>query len=96
MEIAGVTNASALAHASSVSDEEAAELIQRSAESISALLRGDVSRYLAMITLRDNFTLIVSVRRAAHARFGSHEKTMAGDGAVLQELVSNAVRMTSS
>ena len=38
--------------------EEVAELIQRSAESNAALMRGDIDRYRALITLTEDFTLM--------------------------------------
>jgi len=55
---AGATSVSATAHADSVADKEVAELIQRSAESNSALMRGDIDKYRALITLTDDFTLM--------------------------------------
>jgi ketosteroid isomerase-like protein len=38
--------------------EEVSELIQRSADSNSALMRGDINRYLELITLTEDFTLM--------------------------------------
>jgi ketosteroid isomerase-like protein len=46
----------AMAHGSIT--EEVAELIQRSAESNAALMRGDIDRYRALITLTEDFTLM--------------------------------------
>ena len=57
----GITRAtrdSVQAHGGSVADEEVAELIQRSADSNAALMRGNIDRYLALITLTDDFTLM--------------------------------------
>ena len=45
-----------MAHESTT--EEVAELIQRSAESNAALMRGDIDRYRALITLTEDFTLM--------------------------------------
>ena len=42
----------------SVTDEEVAELIRRSAEANAALMRGDIDRYRALITHTDDFTLM--------------------------------------
>jgi ketosteroid isomerase-like protein len=39
-------------------DKAVAELIRRSAESNAALMRGDIERYRALITLTDDFTLM--------------------------------------
>jgi ketosteroid isomerase-like protein len=55
---AGATGVSAVAQAGSVTDNEVAELIQRSAESNAALMRGDIDRYSALITVTDDFTLM--------------------------------------
>jgi ketosteroid isomerase-like protein len=38
--------------------KEVSELIQRSAESNNALMQGDISKYRALITLTDDFTLM--------------------------------------
>ena len=46
-----------MAHGS-VTDEELAGLIRRTAEANSALMRGDMSRYLTMITHADDYTLM--------------------------------------
>lgn len=46
------------AHSSSVRDMEVAELIQQSAASNAALMRGDIDAYRALITLSDDFTLM--------------------------------------
>jgi ketosteroid isomerase-like protein len=45
-------------HAASAAGTEVAELIQRSAESNAALMRGDIKKYLALISLTDDFTLM--------------------------------------
>ena len=39
-------------------EKEIAELIQRSAEANAALMRGDIDRYRALITLTEDFTLM--------------------------------------
>ncbi|MGH8252193.1 MAG: YybH family protein [Steroidobacteraceae bacterium] len=39
-------------------DDDVTDLIQRSAESNAALMRGDIDRYRALITLTDDFTLM--------------------------------------
>ena len=57
LEIAGATRGSALACAGPVA-KEVSELIRQSAESNAALMRGDINRYLALITLTDDFTLM--------------------------------------
>src|SRR5687767_11642388 len=41
-----------------VTDEELAELIQRTAEAASAYVRGDIHRYLALITHAEDYTLM--------------------------------------
>ena len=48
----------ASAPADSIVDVDVAELIQRSADSNAALMRGDIDRYLALITITDNFRLM--------------------------------------
>jgi ketosteroid isomerase-like protein len=53
-----VTSNSVLARAGSAMDKDAAELIRRSADSNAALMRGDIDRYRALITLTDDFTLM--------------------------------------
>lgn len=53
---AGATGVSA--NAGSAVDREVAELIQRSAESNAALMRGDIDRYRDLITVTDDFTLM--------------------------------------
>ena len=57
LEIAGATSVSART-GSVVVDTQVAELVRRSVESNSALMRGDIDRYLALITLTDDFTLM--------------------------------------
>jgi ketosteroid isomerase-like protein len=52
---AGATNA---ALAGSGIDQTVAELIQRSAESNAALMRGDIDAYRALISYTDDFTLM--------------------------------------
>jgi hypothetical protein len=47
----------AMAHGS-LTEKEITGLIQRSAESNAALMRGDIDRYRALITLTDDFTLM--------------------------------------
>jgi ketosteroid isomerase-like protein len=56
--ITRATSGSAFADSGSVIDKEVAELVQRSAESNAALMRGDIDRYLALITLTDDYTLM--------------------------------------
>jgi ketosteroid isomerase-like protein len=46
-----------MAHGS-VTDQELADLIQRAAEASSAFMRGDMGRYLALITHADVYTLM--------------------------------------
>jgi ketosteroid isomerase-like protein len=46
------------AYAGSLTDKEVAALIQRSAEANAAIMRGDIDRYRALITLTDDFTLM--------------------------------------
>jgi ketosteroid isomerase-like protein len=41
-----------------ITDEELAELIRRTAEAASAFMRGDMSRYLTLITHADDYTLM--------------------------------------
>jgi ketosteroid isomerase-like protein len=41
-----------------ITDSEVAQLVQRSAESNAALMRGDIERYRELITLSDDFTLM--------------------------------------
>ena len=41
-----------------VTDEEFAELVRRSAEAASALIRGDVSTYLTLVPHADDYTLM--------------------------------------
>jgi len=41
-----------------VTDEELAELIRRTAEAASAFIRGDMRRYLTLITHADDYTLM--------------------------------------
>jgi ketosteroid isomerase-like protein len=41
-----------------ITDEELAEVIQRTAEAASAFIRGDMSRYLSLITHTDDYTLM--------------------------------------
>lgn len=43
---------------SSINDDQVAELILRSHESNAALMRGDVDRYRALVSLADDFTLM--------------------------------------
>jgi 3'-phosphoadenosine 5'-phosphosulfate sulfotransferase len=47
----------AMAHGG-LTEKEMTELIQRSAESNAALMRGDIDGYRALITLTDDFTLM--------------------------------------
>ena len=57
-QIARPTNASAQAHGASVADQVVSDLVQRSAEAHSALMRGDTKRYRELITFTDDFTLM--------------------------------------
>jgi ketosteroid isomerase-like protein len=52
------TNASAQAHGETVMDQTIADLIQRSAEANSALMRGDIKKYREVIPHTDDFTLM--------------------------------------
>lgn len=51
-----------MAHGS-LTEKEMAELIQRSAESNAALMRGDIDRYRALITLTEDLALIVPTNK---------------------------------
>ncbi len=57
-----MTNETRLASGSgphrSITDEELAELIRRTAEAASAFMRGDMSTYLTLITHADDYTLM--------------------------------------
>ena len=46
-----------MAHGS-ITDEDLTDLIRRTAEASSALMRGDMSRYLTLITHADDYTLM--------------------------------------
>ena len=48
----------AVSGAGSTTDQEVADLIQRSAESNAALMRGDINKYRALVGFTDNFTLM--------------------------------------
>jgi len=48
----------AAAHAGADSDREVAALVQRSADSNAALLRGDIETYLTLVSLTDDFRLM--------------------------------------
>ena len=52
------TNALAEAAGGTVTDEIVAELVRRSAEGNSALMRGDIDGYRALIPHTDNYTLM--------------------------------------
>jgi ketosteroid isomerase-like protein len=58
LEIAGATTSSALTDMTSVIDKRIAELVGQSAEANSALMRGDIDRYRALIPRTDDFTLM--------------------------------------
>jgi ketosteroid isomerase-like protein len=53
----GPTSGSAFVHEGSIVNE-IAELVQQSAEANAALMRGDIDRYRALITLTEDFTLM--------------------------------------
>jgi len=55
---AGAATASTEAHAAKETSRQVAELVQRSQDSNAALMRGDIDRYRALITLTDDFTLM--------------------------------------
>ena len=57
LEIAG-TGSPTFAHASPEIDKEVARLIELSLESNTALMRGDVNRYRALVPVTDDFTLM--------------------------------------
>ncbi|WP_256752394.1 nuclear transport factor 2 family protein [Mesorhizobium sp. Mes31] len=57
LEIAGATNGSALADVSAV-DKQIADLVRQSIEANSALMRGDIDSYRALIPRTDDFTLM--------------------------------------
>jgi ketosteroid isomerase-like protein len=54
----GATRVSALPRSDLVADQEVADLTKRSADAHAALMRGDLSGYLALITVADDFTLM--------------------------------------
>jgi ketosteroid isomerase-like protein len=58
LEIVGAKGALAPASADPAIDKQVAELIQRSAESNAALMRGDIDRYRALIAFANDFTLM--------------------------------------
>jgi ketosteroid isomerase-like protein len=58
LEVAGATGALVPASADPAIGKQVSELIQRSAESNAALMRGDIDRYLALIAFADDFTLM--------------------------------------
>jgi ketosteroid isomerase-like protein len=58
LDVAGAGSASALCSADSAIDGEVAGLIRRSADANSALMRGDLDGYLALITHTHDFTLM--------------------------------------
>jgi len=58
LEIAVATPIAALAGSSSDHDTKVAELIQRSADSNAALMRGDINAYRALIAYTDDFTVM--------------------------------------
>jgi hypothetical protein len=43
-----------------VTDQELADLVERTAEAASALIRGDIRRYLTLIGSNDDYTLMAS------------------------------------
>jgi len=57
-ELVEATSSSALADAASVTGRPTTELIRRSMEANAALMRGEIDRYRALITLADDFTLM--------------------------------------
>ena len=58
LEIAGATTSSALTDTTSVIDKRISELAGQSAEANSALMRGDIDKYRALIPRTDDFTLM--------------------------------------
>jgi ketosteroid isomerase-like protein len=58
LEITGATSVSAFAQAGSSTNQVVAELARQSAEANAALMRGDMEKYLALITYTDDFTLM--------------------------------------
>jgi ketosteroid isomerase-like protein len=92
LEIAGATSVSAQT-GSVVVDKQVAELVQRSAESNSALMRGDIDRYLALITVTSDFTLMSPFGGApTHGSALTNERMQAmgrffKNGTLKQELV---------
>jgi homoserine kinase len=54
----GGAGATGVALARSATDQAIHELIQRSAQSNAALMRGDINTYRALISLTDDFTLM--------------------------------------
>jgi ketosteroid isomerase-like protein len=57
-QVARSSNASTQAHRGSVADQVVAELVRQSEEANAALMRGDIDRYRALITITDDFTLM--------------------------------------
>lgn len=85
------TVAAARPHRDPAVNQAVAELIQRSEEANDALMRGDIDRYRALITLTDDFTLMSPFGGApSHALTDEGWKAMGRffkGGALRQELV---------
>lgn len=56
--IMGATRLSAASCSNPVTDQEVTDLTRRSADAHTALMRGDLGGYLALITVTDDFTLM--------------------------------------
>jgi ketosteroid isomerase-like protein len=65
-----------MAHGS-ITGEELADLIRRTAESNSAFMRGDMSGYLALITHADDFTLMAPFGGAPRCGFDISSERLA-------------------
>ena len=50
-------------------DQTVADLVERSAEANSALMRGEITKYYEMIPHTEDFLLMSPFRRKAHAGF---------------------------
>jgi ketosteroid isomerase-like protein len=79
---------------SNITDEDLAALVRRTAEAASALIRGDVRRYFALIPHADDFTLMnpfggepIRGFDASPARLEAQERFFAGSGEAELELV---------
>jgi hypothetical protein len=65
-----------------VTDEEVAELIRRIAEAASALIRGDIRRYVMLIKHADDYTLMAPAGGGAQARLRRFGRGPGSHGAI--------------